>query len=40
MLFADRKIDDNEKKFLTRLKKSAKKTSPEFDQLYQECLAR
>jgi hypothetical protein len=40
MLFADRKIDDNEKKFLTRLKKAATKTSPDFDQLYQECLAR
>jgi hypothetical protein len=40
MLFADRKIDDNEKKFLARLKKSATKTSPEFEQLYQECVAR
>jgi hypothetical protein len=40
MLFADRKIDDNEKKFLTRLKKAATKTSPDFDRLYQECLAR
>ena len=40
MLFADRKIDDNEKKFLKRLKKSAKKTSPAFDQLYQQCVER
>ena len=40
MLFADGKIDDNEKKFLTRIKKAATKTSPDFDQLYQECLAR
>src|SRR5262249_58191312 len=40
MLFADRKIDDNEKKFLTRIKKAAKKTSPAFEQLYQECVAR
>jgi uncharacterized tellurite resistance protein B-like protein len=40
MLFADGKIDDNEKKFLGRIKKSATKTSPDFDQLYQECLAR
>ena len=40
MLFADGKIDDNEKKFLSRVKKSATKTSPDFDQLYQECLAR
>jgi uncharacterized tellurite resistance protein B-like protein len=39
MLFADRKIDDNEKKFLGRIKKAASKTSPEFDQLYQECVA-
>lgn len=40
MLFADGKIDDNEKKFLTRIKKAAKKTSPKFEQLYQECVAR
>jgi uncharacterized tellurite resistance protein B-like protein len=40
MLFADGKIDDNEKKFLTRVKKAATKTSSEFDQLYQECVAR
>jgi uncharacterized tellurite resistance protein B-like protein len=39
MLFADGKIDDNEKKFLNRIKKAATKTSPEFDQLFQECLA-
>ena len=39
MLFADGKIDDNEKKFLNRVKKSATKTSPEFDQLFQECVA-
>jgi uncharacterized tellurite resistance protein B-like protein len=40
MLFADRKIDDNEKKFLNRIKKAAKKTSPSFERLYQECVAR
>jgi hypothetical protein len=40
MLFADRKIDANEKKFLTKIKKAATKTSPEFEQLYQECVAR
>ncbi len=39
MLFADGKIDDNEKKFLTRIKKAATKTSPDFEQLCQECLA-
>ena len=40
MLFADRKIDDHEKKFLTRIKKAAKKTHSKFEQLYQECVAR
>jgi uncharacterized tellurite resistance protein B-like protein len=40
MLFADRKIDDNEKKFLMRIKKAATKTSADFEQLYQECLAK
>jgi len=40
MLFADGKIDDNEKKFLARIKKAATKTSPKFEQLYQECVAR
>lgn len=39
MLFADRKIDDNEKKFLNRVKKAATKTSPAFERLYQECVA-
>lgn len=39
MLFADRKIDDNEKKFLNSLKKKATHASPEFDRLYQECVA-
>ena len=38
MLFADGKIDDNEKKFLARLKKAARQTSPEFDALYEQCL--
>ena len=40
MLFADKKIDANEKKFLARLKKAAKSTSPAFDKLYEECLAK
>ena len=40
MLFADGKIDEGEKKFLARIKRSARSTSPEFDRLYQECLAR
>jgi uncharacterized tellurite resistance protein B-like protein len=38
MLYADNKIDANEKKFLTRLKNSATKTSPAFDKLCAECL--
>ena len=40
MLFADKKIDANEKKFLARLKKAARSTSPAFDKLYEECLAK
>ena len=40
MLFADKKIDANEKKFLARLKKGAKSTSPAFDKLYDECVAK
>ena len=38
MLYADKKIDDNEKKFLSKLKKSATKSCPEFDALCEECL--
>jgi uncharacterized tellurite resistance protein B-like protein len=37
-LYADGKIDDDEKKFLADLKKSAKSTSPGFDQLYKEAV--
>jgi hypothetical protein len=40
MLFADRKIDANEKKFLAKIKKGAKQTSPEFDKLYNQCMAK
>ena len=39
LIFADKKVDDNEKKFLARLKKGAKRTSPEFDALYEKCMA-
>ncbi len=39
LIFADKKVDDNEKKFLERLKKGAKRTSPEFDKLYAKCMA-
>ena len=38
MLYADKKIDANEKKFLARLKKAAKSTSRAFDKLYEECM--
>jgi hypothetical protein len=38
MLYADKKIDENEKKFLKKLKSQASKTSPVFDALYNECL--
>jgi uncharacterized membrane protein YebE (DUF533 family) len=40
MLFADGKIDANEKKFLTKLKKSATAVSPAFEKLYEECMAK
>jgi hypothetical protein len=40
MLFADGKIDANEKKFLTKLKKSATAVSPAFEKLYAECMAK
>jgi hypothetical protein len=40
VLFADGKIDKNEKEFLKKLKKAAKdKTSPEFETLYEECMS-
>lgn len=35
-LYADGKIDDEEKKFLQELKAGAKSTCPEFDALYKE----
>ena len=40
MLFADGKIDANEKKFLAKIKKGAKRTSPEFDKLYDQCMTK
>ena len=40
MLFADGKIDDDEKKFLARVKKAATATSPEFERLYDECMSK
>ena len=38
MLYADKKIDANEKKFLKDLKKNAKKISAEFESLYAKCV--
>jgi len=35
---ADEKIDDVEKRLLEELKAEAKETSPEFDELYAECM--
>ena len=40
MLFADGKIDDDEKKFMKELKRGAKKVSPSFEKLYQECVGK
>jgi hypothetical protein len=40
MLFADGKIDANERKFLDSLKKKAKSTSPDFNKLYDEAIAK
>ena len=40
MLFADGKIDEGEKRFLTDLKTQAKKVGPEFQKLYDECMKR
>jgi uncharacterized tellurite resistance protein B-like protein len=40
MLYADKRIDENEKKFLKKLKGAAHKTSPAFDALYNECLSK
>lgn len=36
-IFADKKVDADEKKLLKELKKGAKKTAPEFDQLCADC---
>jgi uncharacterized tellurite resistance protein B-like protein len=38
MLFADGKIDAREKKFLQKIKKEAKKVSPAFQTLYDDCM--
>ena len=38
MLFADGKVDENEKKFLTALNAEARQVSPEFRKLFDECM--
>jgi tellurite resistance protein len=38
MLFADGKIDDQERKLLHELKGEAKEVSPEFEALFKECM--
>lgn len=38
VLFADGKIDDEERKFLHQLKGEAKEVSPEFEALFEECM--
>ena len=40
MLFADGRIDEQEKKLLADLKKGATHVSPEFQRLYDECMKR
>ena len=40
ILFADGVIDANEKNFLKKLKTNARKTTPEFDRLYCECMTK
>jgi len=37
-IFADNKVDADEIQLLKELKQAAKKTSPEFDKLYNECV--
>jgi uncharacterized membrane protein YebE (DUF533 family) len=39
MLFADGRIDADEKRFLKELKRQAKRVSPAFQKLYDECMA-
>ena len=38
MLFADNRIDDEERKFLHELKGEAKRTSPEFEALFKDAM--
>jgi hypothetical protein len=40
LIFADKKVDANEKKLVQTLKKKAKKTATEFETLYTECMAK
>src|SRR5262249_43557760 len=38
MIFADKMVDSGEKKLMTKLKRTARKTSPAFDRLYKDCM--
>jgi uncharacterized tellurite resistance protein B-like protein len=38
LILADKRVDPNELRLLGLLKKQAKSTSPEFDELYKECM--
>jgi hypothetical protein len=38
MLYADGKIDERERKFVWQLRHEASRVSPEFQQLYDECM--
>jgi uncharacterized tellurite resistance protein B-like protein len=40
VIFADKKVDDNEKKFLVKLNKTARQTCPQFEALLQKCTAK
>jgi len=39
MIYADRKIDADEKKFIKELKRDARRTSPAFEALYEEVVS-
>jgi hypothetical protein len=40
MIFADKKIDSDEKKLLKDLKKEATQANKDFDKLYEECMTK
>jgi uncharacterized tellurite resistance protein B-like protein len=40
IIYADKKVDDNEKKLIARLNKAAKTKSPSFTKLFDECMGK